>query len=71
MIKGVTWTRIQSVWNYSGPSEVPYSEKWSGTFFAISYSKLALVQLGTKLSGSGSQRLSLLSKLHESFFFTS
>ena len=27
-----------------------------------------LVQLGTKLSGSGSQRLSLLSKLHESFF---
>ena len=25
---------IQSVWNHSGPSEVPYN--WSGTFFAVS-----------------------------------
>ena len=25
MIKRITWTHIQSVWNHSGPSEVPYS----------------------------------------------
>ena len=25
MISGITWTHIQSVWNNSGPSEVPYS----------------------------------------------
>ena len=25
MIRGITGTHIQSVWNHSGPSEVPYS----------------------------------------------
>ena len=29
MIRGITWTHIQSVWNHSGPSEVPYSAKQS------------------------------------------
>ena len=27
MIRGITWTHIQSVLNHSGPSEVPYSAK--------------------------------------------
>ena len=56
MIKGMTWTNIKSVWNLSGLSDVPYSAKqnWSGTFFAVTYSKLALVlsrrlQLGQRL----------------------
>ena len=46
MIKGMTWTNIKSVWNLSGLSDVPYSAKqnWSGTFFAVTYSKLALVE---------------------------
>ena len=47
MIRGITWTHIQSIWNHSGPSEVPYSanqySNWSGTFFAVSYSKPALL----------------------------
>ena len=25
MARGITWTHIQSVWNHSGPSKVPYS----------------------------------------------
>ena len=25
MISGITWTYIQSIWNHSGPSEVPHS----------------------------------------------
>ena len=25
MIRGITWTQFQSVWNHSGPSEVLYS----------------------------------------------
>ena len=24
MIRGITWTHIQSIWNHSGPSEVPF-----------------------------------------------
>ena len=28
MIMGIAWTHLESVWNPSGPSEVPY---WSGT----------------------------------------
>ena len=45
MIRGITWTHIQSVWNHSGPSEVPYSTNQSlvRNFFAVSYSKPALV----------------------------
>ena len=44
MIRGITWTHIQSVRNQSDPSDVPYSipqtSNWSGTFsFAVSYSK--------------------------------
>ena len=40
----MTWTNIKSVWNLSGLSDVPYSAKqnWSGTFFAVTYSKPAL-----------------------------
>ena len=41
MIRGVTWTDIQSVWNPSGPSEVPYSATGQD-FFPVSYSKPAL-----------------------------
>ena len=26
-MRGITWTHKQSVWNHSGPSEVPYSSK--------------------------------------------
>ena len=36
MTRGITWTHIQSVWNHSGPPEVPYyilqNSNWSGTF---------------------------------------
>ena len=39
MIRGITWTHTQ-VWKYSGP--IPQTSNWSGTFFALSYSKLAL-----------------------------
>ena len=48
MIRGIPWTHIQSVWNHSGPSEVPYSAKpvtGQELFFAVSYSKPALIIL--------------------------
>ena len=42
--RGITWTRMQSVWNPSGPSEVPYSiNHGQELFFAISYSNLVPV----------------------------
>ena len=49
MISGITWTHIQSFWNHSGPLEVPYSanSNWSGIFFPVSYSKLALAWFRT------------------------
>ena len=43
MIRGITWTHIQSVWNHSGPSEVPLFRK--PISFAVSYSKPALAKL--------------------------
>ena len=47
MIRGITCTHIQSVWNHSGPSEVPLFRK-PGTgqefFLAVSYSKPALAR---------------------------
>ena len=33
------------VWYHSEPSEGPQTSKWSGTIFAISYSKPALVHI--------------------------
>ena len=47
MIRGITWTDTQSVWNHSGPSDVPYSAKpVTGQelflLFAVSYNKPAL-----------------------------
>ena len=50
MIRGITWTRTQSVWNHSGLQRYPIlqTSNWSGTFFAVSYSKAALVVLGTR-----------------------
>ena len=32
---GITWTHLESVWNPSGPSEVPtlQTSNWSGTIF--------------------------------------
>ena len=46
MIREITWTHIQSVWNHSGPSEVPslFRKPVAGQelFFAASYSKPAL-----------------------------
>ena len=44
MIRGITWTHIQSVWNHSGPSEEPYSAT-SQDFFADYYSKPALASV--------------------------
>ncbi len=46
MIRGITWTHIQSVWNHSGPSEPGPLFRKPGTgqelFFAVSYCKPAL-----------------------------
>ena len=42
---GITWTHLESVWNPSGPSEVPYSTNQE-LFFAVSYSKPALNTFG-------------------------
>ena len=44
MTMGITQTHLESVWNPSGLSEVPIPQtsNWSGTFFAVSYSKPAL-----------------------------
>ena len=45
MIMGLTWTHLESLWNPSGPSEVPLLYKpvtGQELFFAISYSKPAL-----------------------------
>ena len=45
MIMGITWTHLESVWNPSGPSEVPLLLKpvtGQELFFTVSYSKLAL-----------------------------
>ena len=41
MIRGITWTHIQSVWNHSGPL---FRKPVTGQelFFAVSYSKPAL-----------------------------
>jgi hypothetical protein len=41
MIMAITWTHLESVWNPSGPSEVPVTGQ--ELFFAVSYSKPALV----------------------------
>ena len=55
MISGITWTHIKSVWNHSGPLEVPYfaNQNWSGTFFAVSHSKPAVFEV-TNLTKSTS-----------------
>ena len=45
MIMGITWTHLDSVWNPSGPSEVPLLHKpvtGQELFFVVSYSKPAL-----------------------------
>ena len=33
MIMGINCTHLVSVWNPSGPSEVPQTSNWSGTIF--------------------------------------
>ena len=46
MIMGITWAHLESVWNPSGPLEVPLLHKpvtGQELSFAFSYSKLALV----------------------------
>ena len=47
MIKGLTNAHLGPIWYHSEPSDVPYSPNqflgWD--FFAVSYSKLALVTL--------------------------
>ena len=45
MLKEITSTHIQSVWNHSDPLEVPYSANLQlvRIFFAVSYSKPALI----------------------------
>ena len=50
MIKGITWTHIQSVWNYSGPSEVPYfpNQLLVMNFFVVFYNKPALKHYSKK-----------------------
>ena len=51
MIKGVTNTHLGPIWYHSEPSDVPYSPNqflgWN--FFAVSYSKLALVATVSRL----------------------
>ena len=39
MIRGITWTHIQSVWNHSGSrsSPIPQTSNWSGTFCCFFY----------------------------------
>ena len=46
MIKGVTHAHLGSIFYHSEPSNVPYflNRFLVGTFFAVSYSKIALVQ---------------------------
>jgi hypothetical protein len=52
MIMGIT--HLESVWNPSGPSEVPYSSNQYLTvqelFFAVSYSKPALEAFFARLN---------------------
>ena len=49
MIKGITWTYMQSVWNLSGPSDalILQTNNWSGFFFAAPFSKPDLVLKNT------------------------
>ena len=52
MIMAVTYTHLESVWNPSGPSEVPYLLLKLVTsqelFFVVSYIKPALVHTSQK-----------------------
>ena len=46
MIEGVTHAYLGPIWYHSEPSDVPYWTSFMvGTFFAVSYSKTALVGL--------------------------